>query len=226
VRDVVDQEVTPERAASGIPSALATLGQRRRVAAGTILFQQKTPAESCFLLEDGEIALRRLSLAGDEVEIARLGGGDWFGEIVLFADRAYPAQAIAVQESNVLEFHRSSVLACGDPSVFSYFLGLLARKCLFLNRRIEQLTIMDTRERLARYIVGLCPGRQAGCDGGKVACSVPLPKKKREIAAELGMAPETLSRTLRQMQDEGYVKVIGSRVDVPSCVKLQSLIQD
>jgi CRP-like cAMP-binding protein len=215
-----------ERIAGGIPPALAELGQQRTVAAGTILFQQKVPAESCFFLEDGEIALRRLSLSGDEVEIARIGAGDWFGEVILFAGSTFPAQAVAVKESRVLEFRRTSVLASGDPSVSSFFLTLLARKCLFLNRRIEQLTIMDTRERLARYIVGLCPGHQTGCVGGKTACSFALPKKKREIAAELGMAPETLSRTLRQMEDDGYIKVDGSRLDIPSCSLLQSLILD
>jgi len=213
-------------AEDAIPPALAALGRERTVAAGAILFQQGAPADSCYLLEKGEIALRRISRSGDEVEVARISGGDWFGEAILFAASAFPAQAVVVRDSAIVEFRRSAVLAATDPSVCAFFLSLLARKCLALNRRIEELTIMDARERLARFVVGLCPGHRSGCPGGKEECSFPLPKKKREIAVELGMAPETLSRTLRQMEEEGYVRVKGARLEVPSCSRLQGLIAD
>jgi CRP/FNR family transcriptional regulator, dissimilatory nitrate respiration regulator len=211
---------------SAIPPALLALGMRKQVSSGTILFQQGGQAESCYYLESGEFALRRSSRSGDEVEIARIGAGDWFGEIILFASSAYPAEAIAIQDSEVLVFRRSEVLSSGEGEVHAFFLGLLARKCLALNRRIEELTVMDARERLARYIIDLCPGRRKGCEGGASPCSFPLPKKKREIAAVLGMAPETLSRTLRQMEEEGYFKMSGSRIEVPSCSFLTSLIGD
>lgn len=216
-----DAERPPE---GEVPPALAALGLRRRVGAGALLFRQEEEAESCFLLEEGEVALRRLSTAGDEVEIARVGPGQWFGETILFAARAYPAQAVAVLDSSLLEFRRSAILSSPEPAVSSFFLSLLARKCLSLNRRIEELTIMDARERLARFIVGLCPGHRAGCRGGREACSFPLPRKKREIAAELGMAPETLSRALRQMEEEGYIRVAGPRIEIPSCDRLTGLI--
>jgi CRP/FNR family transcriptional regulator, dissimilatory nitrate respiration regulator len=216
----------PERKTGGLPAALTELGQRRKVAAGILLFRQEEPAESCFLLERGEMALRRLSRSGGEVELARIGEGEWCGEVILFASRSFPAQALAVKDCTVLEFRRSAILSSRDPEVSSFFLALLARKCLTLNQRIEQLTTMDVRERLARFVIGLCPGHQGGCQGGKSACSFPLPKKKREIALELGMAAETLSRTLRQMEEEGYIKVNGARVEVPSCDRLLSLIED
>lgn len=210
----------------GVPSALSGIGNRRAVAAGALLFQQDAPAESCFYLERGEVALRRISRSGDEIEIARAGEGEWFGEIILFAESAFPAQAIAIRDSVVLEFRREAILGASDPEVSAYFLALLANKCLKLNSRIEQLTIMDTKERLARFIIGLCPGRASGCEGGRTACSFLLPKKKREIAVELGMAPETLSRTLRLMEDEGYFRIIGPRIEIPSCEKLCHLIEE
>jgi CRP/FNR family transcriptional regulator len=216
----------PEPSEGRVPPSLAALGNRRSVTAGVIVFRQEESAESCFLLEKGEVALRRISRSGDEVEIARIGEGEWFGEIILFAARAFPAQAVAVRACTLLEFRRSAILSSQDPEVRSFFLSLLARKCLTLNQRIEQLTVMDAKERLTRFIIGLCPGHGKGCTGGRTACSFPLPKKKREIAMELGMAPETLSRTLRQMEEEGYLKINGSRLEIPSCDFLMSLIGD
>jgi CRP/FNR family transcriptional regulator, dissimilatory nitrate respiration regulator len=232
--------------APSMPPELAQRGRRRAVKAATILFFQDERAESCFFLERGEIALRRLSRAGDEVEIGRVGPGEWFGEVILFASGDYPAQAVAVSDCELLEFSREAALSANTPGGQRFFLNLLARKCLTLNRRIEELTIMDARERLARYVLGLCPGFKKGCPGkaddrprrllgtspaeAKVdapkACVLCLPKKKREIALELGMAPETLSRTLRQLEEEGYIKVSGSTLEVFSCAYLRKFIEE
>jgi len=208
-----------------LPPALVGLGRRREVPQGTLLFLQDEPAERCFFLEIGEVALRRVSRSGDEVEVARIEPGEWFGEALLFAGRGYPVQATVVRLSRFLEFRRGAILSSLNPEVSVFFLSLLARKCLALNHRIQELTVMDARERVARFLLGLCPGRADGCPGGRQGCHFPLPKKKVEIALELGMAPETLSRALGQMEKDGYLKVAGSQVEVPSCGRLKSLIQ-
>lgn len=211
---------------TSLPPALAGLGRRRAVKAGTLLFQQDEPAASCLYIESGEVSLRRVSGTGDGIEIARVGAGEWCGEVILFAESAYPAQAIAVHDSIIVELQRSDILATSDMEIRTFFLNLLAKKCMKLNRRIEQLTIMDTRERLAHYILGLCPGRSSGCKGGLTACSFPFPKKKREVAEELGMAPETLSRALKQLEADGLITIDGPRIAIPSCEGLLNLIGD
>jgi CRP/FNR family transcriptional regulator len=220
MRDKIDA------AMASLPPGLAGIGRRREARADSLLFQQDEPAASCFYVESGEIAMRRISRGGSEIEIARAGPGEWCGEVILFAGNSYPAQAVATRDSRVVEFRRADILGKAEPEVSAFFLSLLARKCLKLNGRIEQLTIMDSRERLARYVLGLCPGRASACSGGGGPCSIPLPKKKREIAAELGMTPETLSRALRQMQDEGYIRIDGPRIEVPSCDRLLELVEN
>lgn len=208
-----------------IPAALVPLSHHRDVSQGTLLFLQDEPADRCFFLEAGEVALRRVSRSGDEVEVARIEPGEWFGEAVLFAGRGFPVQAVVVRPSVVREFRRTTILSSLNPEVSQFFLGLLAQKCLGLNRRIEELTVMDARERLARFLLEHCPGGGRS-PGAQDACQFPLPKKKVEIAMELGMAPETLSRALGQMEREGYLKVTGSQVEIPSCPRLQGLIEE
>jgi CRP/FNR family transcriptional regulator len=222
---------TPSR--EDLPAAIAALGRKREAAAGTLLFLQGSPAESCFFLERGEVALRRQSPKGDEVEIARIGEGEWFGEAVLFAGRSFPAQAVVVKKSSLLEFRRAELLSSPEPGIAPFFLSLLAGKCLFLNGRIEQLTTRDARERVAGFLLGLCPDAREGCEGApescwgeRKSCSFALPKKKREIASELGMSPETLSRTLRRLEEEGYLAIRGSELFLPSCARLRGLVED
>jgi CRP/FNR family transcriptional regulator, dissimilatory nitrate respiration regulator len=202
----------------GVPAALLALGKPRPIAAGSILFAQGEEANRLFFLLSGEVALRRLSRLGDEIELTRIQPGQWFGEVVLFAARDYPAQARVTLCGEVLEFPKRDVLSAADRAISSFFLALLSRKCLRLNRRVEELTVMPARERLLRYLAKLCPS------GGP--CSFILPAKKREIAAQLGIVPETLSRSFAQLAQAGLVFVRGERVDVPACERLWRALGD
>ena len=69
------------------------------------------------------------------------------------------------------------------------------------------------RQRLAAYLL-------AGC-GGAGPCAIALPMKKGDLAKALGTVGETLSRTLRQMQDEGLIRVEGKTIRVIDCLGLR-----
>jgi CRP/FNR family transcriptional regulator len=62
------------------------------------------------------------------------------------------------------------------------------------------------RQRLAGYLLSGCR------DGGTRA--IVLPMKKGDLAMALGTVGETLSRALRQMQDEGLIRVEGRTIRV------------
>ena len=58
--------------------------------------------------------------------------------------------------------------------------------------------------RLARYLLRLPARAQEG------SLRVALPLRKRELAAQLAITPETLSRLLRRWQDQEWVRTEGS----------------
>ncbi len=205
---------------SALPVALSGLGRRRQLEAGTILFLQEDPASYCFYVEAGELSLRLLSASGHEVELTKIPAGDWCAEALLFAESTYPAQAVVTKDCRLVQIHRDEILKNSDSEVSAFFLRLLAKKCLRLNKRIEQLTILGARERIVQYILSLCPAHD-GCPGKLSHCRFPFPKKKREIAQELGMTPETLSRVFRQLEEEKLLEIEGSTLQVVSCARLR-----
>jgi len=216
----------PSKTGFIMPESLIALGQKRIVQSGTFLFQQDDEAASCFYLEQGEVALRRLSRTGNEIEIGRVVQGEWFGEVILFASRVFPASAVAISDCQVREFRRQTILSSMDQDISAFFLSLLARKCLSLNHRIQQLTTMDTQERVARFLVGLSQKPQTVYTREKVSVTFTLPKKKRQIAIELGMAAETFSRTLCALESSSYIRVQGNQIEILSFERLQSLFED
>ncbi len=69
--------------------------------------------------------------------------------------------------------------------------------------RIEVLTLISAGSRLATYLLRL-PAREVS---GELCVTLPLAKK--ELAAELSITPETLSRLLARWRDRGLVRVEG-----------------
>jgi CRP-like cAMP-binding protein len=91
------------------------------------------------------------------------------------------------------------------------FLRILAGKCSELTTRIAALQMQTVRERLLYYMGELCPK-----DG---RCSFHLPISKRELAQQLGTSPETLSRTLRELQNEGVLQVNNRQIVMTDCLR-------
>ena len=73
---------------------------------------------------------------------------------------------------------------------------------------IELLTLQNSRYRVIHYLLGLVP------DGQRGRVNVILPTRKGLIAAQLAVAPETFSRVLRALTDEGLIEVQDEVVDV------------
>lgn len=196
---------------------------RAKFAAGALIVCQGDPADRFFLVESGEVSLQKSNQEGGAIEISRIKAGQWFGEVMLFAAQAYPANAVAACETELSVFRIGELrrLMESDGAVPAFFLKLLADKCLALNRRLEELTVMPVRERFLRYLFRLCgsTGRPCPVQG---PCSFSLPSKKREIATELGIVPETLSRAIRSLENEGLISVTASRVLVRDCARLRS----
>jgi CRP/FNR family transcriptional regulator len=174
-----------------------------------------------YLIVSGEVAVVASGRDGDEIEVARIGQGNWLGEAVMIARAPYPSTARACADVEALAFPREALDGpmSSDPGTARFLLGLLAAKCVGLNKRIEELTVMPARERLARHIVGLYPGGIAERAPG-VPCQVRLPRKKREMAALLGIAPETLSRVMRSLEEDGIIEVKASRILIRDCPRL------
>lgn len=187
------------------PHHLQALGRivvLREVARGEFLFHEGEPCAGCFVLLEGAITLRRF--AGDEgreVPLHALAPGQSFAEAALFAGMAFPATAQAEAPSRVAFFPGPALLARlrEDPDLA---LALLASQARWLQRlvgRLAQLGTQDAAGRLRAWLREAAQGRS----------EVRIPGTKKALAGQLGMSPETLSRSLADLRDQGLLEVRG-----------------
>jgi len=87
-----------------------------------------------------------------------------------------------------------------------------------LVQQIEQLKAQSGVQRVADFLASLVSA-ESGC------CDVPLPYEKTLIAGQLGLKPESPSRTFAKLRSVG-VAVHASRVGVSDISKLRRIAAD
>ena len=165
---------------------------------GEMLFMQGDPVLACFVVLHGWIKLYRLTPGGEEAVVAVLTRGQSFAEGAAFVQGRYPVSAEAVTDGRLLSMPSRDLLAQirQNPEIG---LAMLASTSLHLHalvRQIEQLKAHTGIERVAEFLLSLCPTEQGGC-------SLELPYDKMLIAGRLGMKPESLSRAFARLRELG-----------------------
>src|SRR5690606_26355662 len=96
-------------------------------------------------------------------------------------------------------------------------LALLAQLCIRLRQRIdeiERLSLKNATPRVMRYM-RTHPARRPG------STSFELPMAKRLVAGDLSIQPETFSRIIRHLIDEGIIAQQGNHISVLNSQRLE-----
>lgn len=131
---------------SGVPreqlASLLTLVKPLKVKAGEKVVREGEAGDSLFLVVAGSLRVATRGEGGDEIALAALGAGDFFGEVSLLTGRPRTATVTAMIDSELLCLDRSTVdeLRRSHP-------GIDASLSEFHRRRAER-TIEALIERL------------------------------------------------------------------------------
>jgi CRP-like cAMP-binding protein len=187
---------------------------------GDILFRQDDPALAFYILLDGWVKLSRITFAGDEAVIHVFAKGESFAEAVAFTGKPYPATAQAVSDARVVSIPAAHVIKCirDTPDIA---LGMIAATQVHLHHLVEQVEQLKAQtgvQRLADFLVSLCPS-------GSGSSTLALPYDKGLIAGRLGLEPETLSRAFAKLKPVG-VEVKASHVTIADVERLKRFAAD
>src|SRR5436309_14418953 len=79
--------------------------------AGSTLFSAGDAGDSMYLIEDGKVQISMRSSDGEELILAMLAQGDFFGEMALIDGKARSANATVVESSRLAVLSRPHFLA-------------------------------------------------------------------------------------------------------------------
>ncbi len=182
---------------------------RRRVLKGQRVFFEGDPAVGFYILLSGRVKVSKLSPEGKEQILHLMDPGDPFGEVPVFAGGVFPANAVALEDAELLFLSRESFLELIGrvPALAMNMLASLSRRLIHMTRLVESLSLREVHERLAAYVL-----HRSDLQGR--ADEVSLDINKGLLASLLGTSPETLSRTLTRLHNDGFIEVGGRRIRI------------
>lgn len=207
----------------GSRAALLALGRVKTVNEGAVLVEDGGGSAEVGYLLDGILGMTKRLPDGRVHIVGLLVPTDIYGR--LFHDRSHYAIE-ALTEARVCVFERAAFekLLRDDPSVERLFLTNILDE---LDAAREWLLLMSgTRviERVAAFLMILA--RRVARDrsgSGTVTVHVPIPRSS--LAHYLGTRPETLSRALHELADEGIVSLVDPyRIEILSLPQLTAAI--
>jgi CRP/FNR family transcriptional regulator, dissimilatory nitrate respiration regulator len=200
---------------------LAAITVVKQLGKDDFLFYEGEPARGFFIVQSGTLNVHRLSAAGKEQVIHIFRQGESFAEATLASETGYPANARAVEPSQVLMVRKDGFLAAirRQPELALRILGSMSLHLRILVGRIEDLTARDVETRLANWLVKRCPNPES-----QSPVVIELPGTKRALAAELGTVSETFSRTLAKFRQQKLITVSGKKVTLHCPAELHTLL--
>jgi CRP/FNR family transcriptional regulator len=158
----------------------------------------------------GKIKLFLLSAGGDERITDVVLPGQFFGEVELFSRQPYLAFAEALQPSRYIVIGREIMLRAmeQEPLLAVRMLAQVAMRRVSIEQDLESWCFEGGDCRLMRYLL-----QENSLERNAVGdTTLRLGLRKGEIAARIGVAPETLSRILREWADDGLITVLGCEI--------------
>lgn len=202
--------------------AIAEVTVVKSLDTGDYLFREGAPAQGFYVTQKGAVNVHRVNAAGKEQVIHIFRAGESFAEAALATATGYPADARAVEPSQVLLIGKAGFLALlrRQPELALRMLASMSVHLRTLIGQLEDLTLKDVETRLAHWLLKRCPQVES-----HQPFTINLGTTKRVLAAELGTVSETFSRTLAKFRQQKLIVVKGKSLTVLSPAALRDLLR-
>lgn len=197
---------------------VAQIAVLKKCRKGLTLFSEGSKAEGFYIIIAGKVKVYKVSLEGKEQILHIFTGGEFFGEVPVFAGGHFPAHAETLEASRILFFPRDSFIELlrSEPSLALNMLGILCQRLRLFTHLIEDLSLKEVPGRLAAYFLYLS-------NRSKNSDTFDLDITKAQLASFLGTIPETLSRILSRMSQQQFIQMQGRKIRLLDRQALENL---
>ncbi len=150
--------------------------------------------------------------------------GDFLGEMALFAPTSYEGDVVALENAELCMVPRQAVqslLRCHSDVTLN-LVGALASRLAAAEQMVADLGLRDVSQRLSAELLR---ASRAGTNTSE-GIRIQMPMPWAEVALKLGTRPESLSRQLKALVEEGILRQEGARTVVITDIdRLQELAE-
>ena len=187
--------------------------QKQKYYKNNMILIQDEIGDTFFTICKGSVKINRLNKDGREVIFAILGEGDFFGEMSLLDEETRSANAVALEDAEVLILRRDDFLDFLEkyPKISIALLAELTRRIRKSDEQIEGLSLSDAEHRIGMTLLRLA--EELGIIHKGVIEISGLPFLK-DIANMAGTSRETVSRTMKLFERQGMIRRRGRNLKI------------
>lgn len=192
----------------------------RSLAAGEAVFDQGDPGDHLYVIRAGEVELVREASSGRGV-VARLGPGDFFGELSVVTGQPYSTRAVAVTATRVLELDRETLeaMCVAQPEIAIRMIRVLVSRLIEAERRLAILGVDDLLAPMVRALV-----RQAEPVSNEPKSGFHVATTLRRLAESAGISMLEAHRALHQLFDRTLLQLGEDGIRVPDLEALAACL--
>jgi CRP/FNR family transcriptional regulator len=188
---------------------------------GEIIFHEGDPCRGVYCVETGLVGIRKVDSEGNTALLERMGfPGATLGYRPYLAGEPHRGSAEALENSVICFVDGVTVkrLLEHNPGLGLQFLERTARALGEAEEAYFQSLTLTARTRFAHLLVVLKERYGTTAEDGSL--TLELPMARRDLAAMIGARPESMSRIIRKLNDDGIARFSGRTVEVPSVRRL------
>ena len=189
---------------------------QRTLSPGEIVFDEGDPGDHFYVIQSGEVELVRESPQQQRV-VARIGAGDFFGELGLVLGGPRTSRAVAVSTTRLIALDRDTLegMCLEQPEIAIRMIRVLVSRLIEAERRLAVLGADDLMRPIVRALV-----RHGENTGKGMRVTAPL----KELASFAGLSMLEAHRAMHQLFERKLVALAEDVLTVPDCEALSATL--
>jgi len=189
---------------------------RRILKKNDLIFAEDELANSCFYLEEGSVKISRITLWGKEPIIFVRKSGELFGLAEVIEGKKRKCNAQAISSCILYEIKRKDFedLLSRHYLLARRVIEVLGRRLRYLAEQVENLMVCDVGTRLLKLFLYLSYPKLVDLNSADSSIIVPVSLTQEQLAACTGSCQQTVSETLKALQDDGLIRVSKKQITI------------
>lgn len=183
--------------------------------AGAVIFLKGDPGNSMLAVVRGRVKICAHSSEGKELILNIIERGGLFGEIALFDGEPRTADAIALEETDLLSLERSKFqpLFKENPDLALRLLAVVCKRFRETSEHLEDSLFREAPARLACCLLRLSRAFGKNVDGGTL---LDIKLSQQQLGNYVGVSRETVNKQLGEWQRNGLIAINSSIITLRS----------
>jgi CRP-like cAMP-binding protein len=186
------------------------------------IFSEGDPSDWFYIVKKGKVKITKISHDGKEIILEIISSADFFGGIAVLRGFPYPANAVAMEDTEIAKISRRDLMRIIDrfPNLMYSMTTNIGDRIKGSHETLKSIALEKVESRIASLLLKLSDKAGEKTPDGVV---INMKLTKQDIAEMVGTTVETSIRTMSKLSKSGLVGTKAGKIVVKDIDKLRSL---